>query len=54
MEVLMKLVIAEKPSVAVTIAKVIELEQEKRILWGNGYIVSWCVGHLIQIYGKSG
>ena len=42
----MKLVIAEKPSVAVTIAKVIGARPRKNGYYeGNGYIVSWCVGH---------
>lgn len=45
----MKLVIAEKPSVAGEIAKVIgATKREKGYLSGNGYYVSWCVGHLIQ------
>ena len=42
----MKLVIAEKPSVAQSIAKVIGAEKrEDGYLEGNGYLVSWCVGH---------
>lgn len=46
----MKLVIAEKPSVAQSLAKVIEANQKKDgYLEGNGYIVSWCVGHLIEL-----
>ena len=46
----MKLVVAEKPSVAVTIAKVIGAGARKNGYYeGNGYIVSWCVGHLIQM-----
>ncbi|HHD3275408.1 TPA: toprim domain-containing protein, partial [Streptococcus pyogenes] len=46
----MKLVIAEKPSVAVTIAKVIGAITRKNGYYeGGGYIVSWCVGHLIQM-----
>lgn len=45
----MKLVIAEKPSVAVTIAKAIGARTRKNGYYeGGGYIVSWCVGHLIQ------
>ena len=43
-----KLVIAEKPSVAQSIAKVIGADKrEDGYLVGNGYIVSWCVGHLV-------
>ena len=46
----MKLVIAEKPSVAQSLAKVIGANQKKDgYLEGNGYIVSWCVGHLIEL-----
>ena len=46
----MKLVIAEKPSVAISIAKVIEATKKKDGYYeGNGYKVSWCVGHLIQM-----
>ena len=46
----MKLVIAEKPSVAISIAKVIGANSKKDGYYeGNGYRVSWCVGHLIQM-----
>ncbi len=46
----MKLVIAEKPSVAMSIAKVIGANQRKDgYIEGGGYKVSWCVGHLIQM-----
>ena len=46
----MKLVIAEKPSVAKSIAKVLGAEKnEDGYLEGNGYVVSWCVGHLIEL-----
>ena len=45
-----KLVIAEKPSVAQSIAKVIGADKrEDGYLQGNGYIVSWCVGHLVEL-----
>lgn len=46
----MKLVLAEKPSVAQSLAKV--LGANKRCdgyLEGNGYVVSWCVGHLVEL-----
>ena len=44
------LVIAEKPSVAISIAKVIGATKKKDGYYeGNGYKVSWCVGHLIQM-----
>lgn len=46
----MKLVIAEKSSVAISIAKVIGANKKKDGYYeGNGYRVSWCVGHLIQM-----
>lgn len=45
-----KLVIAEKPSVAQSIAKVIGAEKKRDgYLEGNGYLVSWCFGHLIEL-----
>jgi DNA topoisomerase-3 len=46
----MKLVIAEKPSVAQSIARVIGADERKDgYLEGNGYLVSWCFGHLIEL-----
>ena len=46
----MKLVIAEKPSVAQSIARVIGAAGRKDgYLEGNGYLVSWCVGHLVEL-----
>ena len=46
----MELLIAEKPSVALSIAKVIGAKNKKDGYYeGNGYRVSWCVGHLIQM-----
>lgn len=46
----MKLVIVEKPSVALSISKVIGAASRKDGYYeGNGYKVSWCVGHLIQM-----
>lgn len=45
----MELVIAEKPSVAMSIAGVIGAkEKQDGYCQGNGYIVTWCVGHLIE------
>lgn len=45
-----KLVIAEKPSVAKSIADVIGSKERKDGFFiGNGYIVSWCIGHLITL-----
>lgn len=46
----MKLVIAEKPSVAKTIANVIgATKHNDGYLSGNGYAVSWCFGHLAEL-----
>lgn len=46
----MKLVIAEKPSVGNSIASVIGANESKDgYRQGNGYIVSWCVGHLVGL-----
>ena len=46
----MQLVIAEKPSVARSIAEVLGATDKKNgYLEGNGYIVSWCVGHLVEL-----
>ena len=43
----MQLVIAEKPSVAMSIAAVIGADERKDgYMEGGGFIVSWCVGHL--------
>ena len=44
------LVISEKPSVAISISKVLGATKKKDGYYeGNGYRVSWCVGHLIQM-----
>ncbi len=46
----MRLVIAEKPSVAQSIAKVIgAYDRKDGYVEGSGYIVSWCVGHLVGL-----
>lgn len=48
----MKLVIAEKPSVGNSIAKVIGANRRSEgCTEGNGYIVSWCFGHLVALAG---
>ena len=50
----MILVIAEKPSVAQSIAKVLGASSRKDgYLEGNNYIVSWCVGHLVGLANAS-
>lgn len=46
----MQLVIAEKPSVGVALAKALGVTDKKDgYIEGNGYIVSWCVGHLVSL-----
>ena len=46
----MKLVIAEKPSVAMSLAAVLgATERKDGYLEGSGYLVSWCVGHLLEL-----
>lgn len=51
----MKLVISEKPSVAASIAKVIgAIDKKEGYYEGNGYIVSWCVGHLVELANPEG
>ena len=44
------LVVAEKPSVAMSYAKVLgATSRQDGYLEGNGYLVSWCVGHLVEL-----
>ena len=44
----MKLIIAEKPSVALAIAKALNIKGSRDGYIENGeYIISWCVGHLV-------
>ena len=46
----MKLVIAEKPSVAMSLAAVLGAKEKKDgYLEGGGYLVSWCFGHLLEL-----
>ena len=46
----MRLVISEKPSVAQSIAAVIGAKQRgDGYLEGDGYLVSWCLGHLAEL-----
>ena len=46
----MKLVLAEKPSVAMSLSKVIgATKRGDGYMEGNGYLVSWCVGHLVEL-----
>lgn len=48
----MKLIIAEKPSVALTLAEALEpnsFKKEKGCIIGNKYTYSWAIGHLVQL-----
>ena len=45
-----KLIVAEKPSVAMAYAKVLGVtSRQDGYLEGSGYLVSWCVGHLVEL-----
>ena len=51
----MKLVLTEKPSSAQNFAKVLgATKREDGYLEGNGYLVSWCVGHLVELTSPEG
>ena len=46
----MQLIIAEKNSVGMSIAKALGVTGKKKgYIEGNGYIISWCVGHLVGL-----
>lgn len=46
----MKLIIAEKPSVSKSLAAVLGAKERKDGYYaGNGYVVSWCYGHLVEL-----
>ncbi len=46
----MKLIVTEKPSVAKDIAKVLGIGRTRDgYMENNDYIITWCVGHLIQL-----
>lgn len=46
----MRLVIAEKPSVGVAIAAALGISGKKDgYIEGSGYLISWCVGHLVEL-----
>ncbi len=45
-----RLVIAEKPSVAMALSKVLGAKSRRDgYMEGNGWLVSWCVGHLVEL-----
>ena len=47
---MLKLVVCEKPSVAQSISKVLgATKRGDGFLEGGGYIVSWCIGHLVEL-----
>ena len=46
----MKLIVAEKPSLARDIASALGVTQRKEgYIEGNNYIVTWCIGHLVEL-----
>lgn len=47
---MVQLVITEKPSVAKQVSDVLGVTKRKDgYIEGNGYIVSWCIGHLVEL-----
>ena len=45
-----QLVVSEKPSVGAAYAKVLgATNRQDGYMEGNGYLVSWCVGHLVEL-----
>jgi len=45
-----QLVVSEKPSTAQAYAKVLGATNRQDGYWeGNGYLVSWCIGHLVEL-----
>ena len=45
-----KLIVTEKPSVAMAYAKVLGAHgRQDGYLEGSGYLISWCVGHLVEL-----
>ena len=46
----MKLIVTEKPSVAMSYAKVLGVHgRQDGYLEGGGYLISWCIGHLVEL-----
>lgn len=47
----MKLILTEKPSVAKNIADALNIKTKKDGYFeGNGYIITWAFGHLLELY----
>ena len=51
----MKLLITEKPSVAMEFAKALKINMNRKdgYIESDGWIITWCVGHLVTIDRKS-
>ena len=44
------MIVTEKPTVAMSYAKVLGVQgRQDGYLEGSGYIVSWCIGHLVEL-----
>ena len=44
------MIVTEKPAVAISYAKILGVHgRQDGYLEGNGYLVSWCVGHLVEL-----
>ena len=51
----MNIVIAEKPAIARTLSAVLGASEKKNgYLEGNGWVVSWCLGHLADFIDAEG
>jgi DNA topoisomerase-3 len=49
--ILNKVIIAEKPSVAKNIADALKIKSRNDGYFeGNGYIITWAFGHLLQLF----
>jgi DNA topoisomerase-3 len=46
----MRLIITEKPSQAAAYAAVLGADKRESVFYsGNGYIIAWCYGHLLEL-----
>ena len=47
----LRLILAEKPSVAKNIADALKIKSKKDGFFeGNGYVITWAFGHLLQLF----
>ena len=51
----MRLVVCEKPSAAMSIARALDVKIKRDgYMEGNGWLISWCVGHLAGLAEAGG